>query len=258
MKSSTSGLRAGSALYRGRVTHLRLRPIRHRLGYRIFMMLLDLDELPALQARTWAFGHNRAALASFFDRDHGDGSATSLKEQIAKAAGGLDGGKVYALCMPRVLGYVFNPLTVYFCSDRDGRLRALVYEVKNTYGERHVYALPVDPGANRVTQGCAKTFRVSPFLQMDLRYRFNVEAPGETIGVNIVASDEKGPVLTATFSGARREFTSAALVRELLAHPAMTFKVIAAIHWEALFIWLKLRRPQKRTPAAQHATLSRP
>jgi DUF1365 family protein len=250
-----------SALYRGRVSHVRLRPIRHRLSYRIFMMLLDLDELPALARRTCVFGHNRAGLVSFFERDHGDGSALSLKEQIAAKAeaaqcGDLSGGKIYALCMPRVLGYVFNPLTLYFCSDRAGLMRAIVYEVNNTFGERHFYTLSVD-GEGRIRQDCAKGFRVSPFMDMNLRYRFSIERPGERIGVNIIVSDAKGPVLTATFSGARRALNSAAIVRELLLHPAMTFKVIAGIHWEALLIWLKLRRASRASRRATHAEVTR-
>lgn len=257
MDNAKSGAMPSSALYRGRVGHVRLRPIAHRLSYRIFMMLLDLDELPGLSRKLWAFGHNRAGLMSFFDRDHGDNTAAPLKDQITAKARAIDcnieGGKVYALCMPRMLGYVFNPLTVYFCGDRDGAIRALVYEVNNTYGERHFYVLPAD-GSERAQHECDKAFRVSPFMEMDIRYRFNVAAPGEKIGVNIVASDAGGPMLTATFTGARRELTSAAIVAEFLRHPAMTLKVIAGIHWEALRIWLKLRR--KERPLA-HASATR-
>lgn len=256
MANGEIGLTQASALYRGRVTHTRLKPIRHRLGYRIFMLLLDLDELPALSKRLWAFGHNRAGLISFFDRDHGDGSPGTLKEQITRKSG-IAGGKIYALCMPRVFGYVFNPLTVYFCTGEDDRVHTLVYEVNNTFGERHFYTLGVGEGEH-IAQECDKAFRVSPFMEMDLRYRFNVDRPGDKIAVNIVASDDKGPMLTASFTGARRELSSATIMRELIAHPAMTLKVIAAIHWEAIFIWLKLRRAQKPKGAAHHTAANSP
>jgi DUF1365 family protein len=157
--------------------------------------------------------------------------------------------------MPRVFGYVFNPLTVYFCSDSAGRTRAVVYEVNNTFGERHFYTLGVD-GEGRIGQACAKAFRVSPLMDMNLRYRFSLDRPGETIGVNILASGPEGPVLTASFSGVRRELNSGAIVREVLLHPAMTLKVIVGIHWEALRTWLKLRRA-RRPQGATHAGVTR-
>jgi DUF1365 family protein len=248
------------ALYAGEVVHERLRPARHRLRYRVFMGLFDLDALPA--ARGGAFGYNRAALISFFDRDHGDGSGRPLRPQIEAAlqAAGIafDGGRIGVLCMPRVLGYVFNPLSVFFCHARDGRLVATVHEVNNTFGERRVYALPAAPRPDgRVEQACAKSFRVSPFLTLDMGYRFTIAPPGEMTSVAIVASDAEGPVLTAWFKGVRRPFTSASIVREWLAHPALTLKVIAGIHWEALFIWLKLKRAAAIAAPGRSARASR-
>ncbi|MDO1558807.1 DUF1365 domain-containing protein [Brevundimonas sp. 2R-24] len=249
-----------SSLYVGKVTHRRLRPARHDLAYRVFMGLFGLDEAPAL-SRGWAFGFNRPGLISLYEKDHGDGSGAPLKAQVEAllTRHGLEGGgPVRMLCMPRVLGYVFNPLTVYFCHARDGRLTALVHEVNNTFGERHHYVLAVR-GDGVIEQACAKAFRVSPFLGMDMDYRFRVEAPGETVAVSILASDAEGPMLTAAFSGRRRPFTAGAILAAWLSHPLLTLKVILGIHWEALFIWLKLKKAQKSseiTPAEVSTTIT--
>ncbi|MBL8551156.1 MAG: DUF1365 family protein [Hyphomonadaceae bacterium] len=233
-----------TALYTGLVAHERFRPARHRLAYRVFMGLFDLDELPTLRLRT--FRHNRPALVSFFDADHGDGSGRPLRPQIEQklrdANIPFDGGPIRVLAMPRVLNYVFNPLSVFFCYARDGRLLATVHQVNNTFGERHFYTLPAQILDNRVEQSCAKTFRVSPFLALDMRYRFSLQPPEEHASVAILASDAAGPMLTASFKGARRPFTDRDILRAWLTHPLLTLKVVAGIHWEALFIWLKLKR----------------
>ena len=169
-----------TALYTGLVTHERLRPARHRLSYRVFMGLFDLDELPKL--KRWSFGHNRVALVSFHDKDHGDGSGRPLRPQIEQklreANISHDGGPIRVLCMPRILNYVFNPLSVFFCYACDGRLVATVHQVNNTFGERHFYTLPAHEHVGRIEQTCDKTFRVSPFLELDMRYRFSLQLPG--------------------------------------------------------------------------------
>lgn len=246
-----------SALYRGAVSHTRLKPARHDLRYRVFMGLFDLDELPELAQRTWAFGYNKPSLISFFERDHGDGSGAALRSQIEtalSAIGVTSVGCIQVLCMPRVLGYVFNPICVYFCDDEDGDLAAIVHEVNNTFGERHLYALPARvQGDGRVVQVCEKAFRVSPFLPMALKYQFNIDPPGEKTRVAIIVSDADGVVLTASFKGERRPFTSWQIVRLWLAHPALTFKVLAGIHWEAIWIWLKLRRAARRNTSSPAA-----
>ncbi|OCC22899.1 hypothetical protein MB02_14105 [Croceicoccus estronivorus] len=237
----------GSCLFAGEVVHVRRRPTFHRLSYRIFMGLFDLDELPALSRNIRLFGYNRAALFSFHDRDHGDGSGHPLRPQVeqALADAGIEppGGPIRILCMPRLLGYVFNPISVYFCHDRAGRLCATVHEVNNTFGERHFYALPAVAGYDgRVRQDCMKQFRVSPFLPMDLDYRFVIVPPDETTSVSIAARRDDEDILIAWFNGRRHPLNDAALARQWLTHPAMTWKVIAGIHWEALFLWRKLRR----------------
>ncbi len=244
-----------SAFYSGEVVHVRHRPVLHRLRYRVFMGLFDLDELPTLGRGNGLFGHNRAGLISFFDRDHGDGTEQPLRPQIERALAdaGLesDGGPIRVLCMPRVLGYLFNPISVFFCHRRDGTLAATVHEVNNTFGGRHFYALPASAGPDgRIDQACAKAFPVSPFLPPDLGYRFVLCEPAASSAVYITVSDDTGPMLSAWFAGKRRPFTSAAILRLWLAHPALTLKVIAGIHWEALWLWAKLRLARRREGAS--------
>ena len=253
-------VRVRSGLYLGRVTHTRLRPRRHRLGYRVFNLLLDLDAIGDLSARLRLFSRNRFNLLSFHDRDHGDGSGRPLRAQVEDMlaqAGIAAGGAIQLLCMPRLLGYVFNPLSVYFCHAPDGRLAGIVYEVSNTFGQRHSYVIPVAAGgsADVVRQSCAKCFYVSPFLDMDLTYDFEIRPPGEALGVAVLVRDGTGPVIATALAGGRRDLTDAALLRAVLTHPLLTLTVIAGIHWEALRIWRKgiaiRRRPP---PPAEPAT----
>jgi DUF1365 family protein len=231
-----------SALYIGHVAHNR--PGKHRLRYRVFMLALDLDKLPQLDAGLRLFGHNRAALMALYDRDHGariDAPLTPQIEAKLREAGiGWDGGRIVLLTMPRLLNYVFNPLSVYFCTRRDGSMAALVHEVSNTFGERHFYVLPAradrhDP----IAQACEKDFFVSPFLEMNLRYEFRVTPPGQKAVVAMIVRRGDEVALTASFAGARRELTDASLLGAWLGNPLMTFAVIAGIHWEALKMWLK-------------------
>lgn len=233
-----------ASLYIGNVTHTRLKPARHRLRYRVFMGLFDIDRLAETARVTKFFGYNRGDLISFYDRDHGDGSGAPLRPQIERVlreAGLEAGGAIRVLCMPRVLGHVFNPLSVYFCYDRSGDLRAIVHEVNNTYGERHFYALPTHARAGaRILQNCAKSFRVSPLLPMELDYNFAIAPPEEKVSINITAADARGPVLLASFAGERRAFSTASIIKAWLTHPALTWKVIAGIHWEALATFFKL------------------
>jgi len=235
---------ATSRLYSGTVFHRRLRPRVHKLSYRVFYMLLDLDELPSLARRLRLFAHNRFSLFSFHDKDHGDGSGRPLRgwieTQLSRAGIDLGGGRIAVLCLPRVLGHVFNPLTVYFCHRADGGLVAMLYEVNNTFGERHSYLIPVEtPGAGVVSQGCDKAFYVSPFLPVSGRYHFKVLRPGARLALTIRESDEGGAMLTASFAGTARLFTDRQLAITFLQHPLLTLKVVGGIHWEALRLWLK-------------------
>ncbi len=239
-----------SALYVGSVAHQRLQPRRHRLRYGVYYLLIDLDELPRLHQRLRWFSANAFNLCSWHERDHGDGTPGGLRayvERQLQAAGLPAGGAIQLLTMPRILGYAFNPLTVYFCRDAAGRLQAILYEVNNTFGERHSYLLPVSPSApaspdGAVRQTCAKNFHVSPFLGLDMHYDFTVSPPGPDspdLALHIAARAAQGALLTADLRAERRPLTDATLLRAFWSHPLLTVKVVAAIHWEALQLLAK-------------------
>ena len=245
-----------SALYTGEVEHLRLRPSRHALRYRLFNLLLDLDELPQLSRRLRLFGFDRAGVVSFHQRDHGAGAATGLRDwvdQQLQAAGLQTGGHVRLLCMPRVFGHCFNPLSVYFCYHPKGWLSAILYQVNNTFGQRHSYLIPVvgQEASGLVRQACEKAFYVSPFMDMDLRYEFVVHPPAGRIAVTVNVLDEAGLLLRASFAGGRQPLTDGGLMSALVRSPFLGLKVVAGIHWEALKIWRKgIRlRPRPAAPA---------
>ncbi len=222
-----------SALYEGDVTHTRIFPRRHAFRYRVFSLLLDLDEIDGLSLKL--FARNRAALASFHDADHGDGRPLKEWATAKLAEVGIEAdGPIRLLCYPRILGYVFNPLSVWFCHRADGHLAATIYEVHNTFGERHSYVLPAGE-----TQACDKAFYVSPFLSQDCRYVFAIVPPGEDVVIAIRESEGGAPVLNAVFSGKHKALTDRALASALVRHPLMTLKVVAAIHFEAFRLWLK-------------------
>lgn len=247
-----------SALYIGNVFHQRFRPRRHRLRYRVFWFLLDLDEIAALSKRLRLFSYNRFNLFSFRDTDHGTGANEPVRAQtdraLADAHIDLASGRIMLLCMPTILGYGFNPLSVYFCYSADGALAAILYQVHNTFGERHSYLIPVSaPADDPIHQSCGKCFYVSPFLDMAMTYDFTVSPPGEAVSVTVRAGDAQGAMLTASMTGKQAELTDRALLRVLLTHPLLTLKVIAGIHWEALQIWLKGTGFRSRPPAPASA-----
>lgn len=244
-----------SALYTGAVTHARVRPRAHRLRYRVFMLLIDLDDLDGLDRSLRLFSKDGFNLTGFREADHGDGSATPLKAQVEAhlaAAGVPYGGAIRILNLPRILGRGFNPLSVYFCHDRAGALSALLYEVSNTFGERHSYLIPAE-GGRVVRQACEKGFYVSPFMDMDLSYLFRVIPPDEAAFVGVDVHDAEGRVMATAFAGHRRPLSDGALFRAWLSHPWMTIGVLAAIHWEALKIWLKGERLRRRPAPPPHA-----
>jgi hypothetical protein len=244
-----------SGLYAGKVSHRRAKPRAHSLAYGVFMLLIDLDELDQLKGLkrlTIGRGFN---LLGFDPARHGDGSGRPLKAQVEALlaeAGLAHGGPVRMLAMPKVLGHAFNPLTVYFCHAADGALSAILYEVNNTFGERHSYLIPA-PDAGVIRQGCAKDFYVSPFMDMDLSYQFRILRPAERVLVAVDVHDADGLVLAASFAGERRELTDANLLRAWLGHPWMTLGSLAAIHWEALIIWLKGEKIRVRPRRPEHA-----
>lgn len=235
-------------LYVGQVRHRRLRPRVHDLAYRIYLLLIDLDA-PLPRSRVLKAG--RFGLMSFQPADHGDGSDRPLREQAvdrlrrAGVTGPID--RVQLLTMPRVLGYGFNPISIYWAWRPDGSLAGIVHEVTNTFGERHSYAAAAGP--DRVQRHAAdKRLHVSPFMDMDMGYAFRLSPPGETVEVVIDLKDAEGVKLTASFIGERRPMTDGALLKAWLAHPLLTLKVIGGIHWEALKLWRKGLRYRRKPP----------
>ena len=248
-----------SGLYAGTVVHRRMRPRAHRLKYRIFMMLLDLDEIDRIAGASRLFSRNRFNLLSFHDRDYGDRSGAPIRPQIEghlRAAGlGEASASIRLLTMPRVLGYVFNPISIYFCHRADGSLGAILYEVSNTFGERHSYLIPVQRRTTdgQVRQHCDKALHVSPFIPMDVSYDFRVAPPGERVTIAIAEHDAAGLLLTASFAGQRKPLGDAALLRAFVTHPLLTIKVVGGIHWEALRLWIKGVPLTHRPPAPDRA-----
>jgi len=252
-----------AALYVGDVMHARLKPMGHRFSYRVMSLLIDLDRLADADRQSRLFGVNRAALYSFHEADHGrrDGSSLRAYAQRCAAERGIDltGGRVLLLCYPRLLGYTFNPLSVYFCYRADGELALLIYEVRNTFGDIHPYVLPVLSGEISdagVRQQQDKLFYVSPFIEMAMRYHFRVLPPGERVQLRILEADREGPLLAATFNGSRRALNTKELLRAFFALPLVTMKIMAAIHWEALRLWLKGARLVPRNDAAHNTGLA--
>ncbi len=244
----------GSALYRGRVMHRRLRPKRHRLAYRLAMVLFDLDELDKLDQRLRWFSLGGFNLFSLRQSDYGDGSDTPLTQQVfvrlAQGSITVPGLKTSLLTMPRLLGFAFNPISLYFCHDGNGRLAAVLYEVSNTFGQRHTYLLEVAEWRGvAVHQDAPKRLHVSPFMAMDQHYAFRLIPPGERMALAITSRDASGPLLSAVLDLRREALTDGALLRTFAAMPLMTLKVVAGIGWEAFRLWLK-GVPVHRLPAA--------
>ena len=250
-----------SALYAGSVMHHRLRPREHRLRYSIFYLLLDLDEIDALANKLRLFSHNRFNLFSFHDRDHGEGTQ-SPRDRIIRhldQAGIETDGPILLLTIPRILGYAFNPLSIYFCHRHDGTLSAIFYEVNNTFGQRHNYLIPVAPGiTGPVRQESQKSFYVSPFMTTDMVYSFSIVPPGKDVSVSVIGRDDDGPLIVARLTAVRQELSDASLVRAFFVYPLLTFKVIAGIYWEALLIWLKgIRLYPRPSPPDRPVTIGR-
>lgn len=247
---------AEGAIYVGDVVHKRARPKRHSLRYRVFSMLVDLDQLDSMDQKLRFFSLNRFNLVSLVTKDFGPRDGTSVASFIrrkAAAAGVPDVARIRMLAYPRLLGFAFNPITVYYCEDAEGVVRFMAYEVSNTFGEHHFYQADVTPVDGHIRHDARKALYVSPFNTMEGDYRFSVRPPTETVFLGITLSDVEGGLLTAYFEGERRPLTDATLLKLLLAYPFMTAKVVAGIHWEALLLWLKgvpptlnLRRPTKR------------
>jgi uncharacterized protein len=221
-------------LYRGTVTHRRLRPVMHLLSYKVAALLVDVDKL---KTTNWFLSYNRFNLFSIYDKDHGQGQAIS--EFAWSFAKSKEISKIYMLCYPRLMGYVFNPITTYFCVDDQSRIRMMIYEVHNTFGGRHTYVTDVFDGTEPTCFQTEKKFYVSPFNKIEGHYDLKASPPLERVSVGVALTTPDGPTLNAYFSGRRAALTDANLLRVFFGYPLMTLKVFAAIHFEALKLWFK-------------------
>jgi len=231
-----------SSLYNGTVIHKRFKPKKHFFKYRVFSLLLDLSELNHLDKNINFFSYNNFNLISFFDKDHGERDGSSLFEWVKKnlVENNINSNniKIKLLCYPRIFGYVFNPLSVFFVYDHQENLISILYEVKNTFGEQHTYIFKVDNN-NLLQHSCSKKFHVSPFIEMDCNYFFRVLKPAEKISIIIDQYQLDEKILFASQDGRRVDFNTKELLKSYIKHPLMTLKIISAIHFEAFKLWAK-------------------
>ena len=232
-----------SFIYNGTVIHKRFKPKTHFFKYDVFSLLIDLAELKILDKKIKFFSYNRFNLISFFEKDHGDRDGSSLEDWVKR---NLDQNnivykniKIKLLCYPRILGYVFNPLSVFYIYDEEENLISILYEVKNTFGEQHTYIFKVKNNDNLLQHNCSKKFHVSPFIEMNCNYFFRLLKPSEKISVIIDQYQDNEKILYASQDGYRVNFTSIELIKSYLKHPLMTLKIILAIHFEAFKLWAK-------------------
>jgi len=232
-----------SSIYNGTVIHKRFKPKTHYFKYSVFSLLIDLSELDYLSKKIKFFSHNKFNLMSFYDKDHGNRDGSSLISWVKKNLkdNNIDSEnvKIKLLCYPRILGYVFNPLSIFYIYNVDEKLICILYEVKNTFGEQHTYIFKIDNDQNLHQHNCSKKFHVSPFIEMNCKYFFRLLKPGEKISVIIdqYQTDEK--ILYASQDGNRADFNTKELIKSYVKHPLMTFKIISAIHFEAFKLWVK-------------------
>lgn len=237
-----------SCIYEGQVRHTRTIPVLHRFKYRVFMMLLDLDELPELFARRWLWSSERTAIARFRRSDHlGDDSqplAESVRDLVAKETGSRPVGPVRLLTNMRYFGHGFNPVSFYYCYSADGEyLETIVAEVNNTpWGEQDTYVLPANENSEDGVAWRfqpAKKMHVSPFMPMDVQYEWYFNSPSDRLSVFMANSRGGKRFFDAAITMQRTEISGAALARVLVAFPLMTLRVVTAIYWQALRLWLK-------------------
>ncbi len=239
-----------ASIYRGIVGHNRLHPKKHKLRYRVYSFLIDAEKIGETAQASRLFSHNRFNVFSFYDRDHKPPAFASVsdyvRQQLQQARLANDCHRIFILCYPRLFGYVFNPLTVYFCYDRSQKLVATIYKVTNTFKEQRSYIIPVTRSSGEsIRQSCAKELYVSPFNEQEGTYSFTVSPPGDQISVAITYSSNNRDVLKTYFKGTSAEFNDRELLKLLFSYPLMTFKVTAGIHIEALWLWLKGLRVHK-------------
>ena len=231
-----------SSIYNGTVIHKRFKPKIHFFKYKVFSLLIDLSDLNYLNKKISFFSYNGFNLISFFDKDHGDRDGSSLidwvKKNLTENNINSENIRIKLLCYPRIFGYVFNPLSVFFVYDHNENLISILYEVKNTFGEQHTYVFKAENN-NLLQHNCSKKFHVSPFIEMNCNYFFRILRPSEKISVVIDQYQLNEKILFASQDGKRVDFNSKELLKSYLKHPLMTFKIISAIHFEAFKLWIK-------------------
>ena len=232
-----------SCIYIGSVIHKRFKPKKHFFKYSVFSLFLDLDEINELDQQIPFFSYNKFNILSFFDKDHGYRDGSSIKDWLIhllqKKNISTINIKIKILCYPRIFGYVFNPLSIFFIYDADSNPIAILYEVKNTFGEQHTYVFKIDIKNKQILNNCKKKFYVSPFMDLESKYFFKVLIPNERLSVIIDQRDKEGKLLFASQDGERVKLSSKNLLKSYLKHPLMTLKIISAIHYEALKLWIK-------------------
>ena len=232
-----------SSIYNGQVIHKRFKPKIHSFKYKVFSLLIDLSELETLDKQVNFFSYNKFNLTSFYDKDHGNRDGSSLISWVHKNLKKnniiTDNIKIKILCYPRIFGFVFNPLSVFYVYNSNENLISILYEVKNTFGEQHTYIFRVEKDTNLIQNNCSKKFYVSPFIEMNCNYFFRLLKPGNTISVIIDQYENEDKILYASQDGVRTNFNTKYLVKSYLKHPIMTFKIIIAIHYEAFKLWIK-------------------
>ena len=232
-----------SSIYNGTVIHKRFKPKIHFFKYKVFSILIDISEINLLDKTLKIFSYNKFNIVSFYDEDHGPRDGTSVKEWVIKNLqdNQIDTQdiKIKLLCYPRIFGFVFNPLSIFFIYNKKSELISILYEVKNTFDEQHTYIFKNKENENTIKHTCKKKFHVSPFIEMNCTYFFKILKPGDKISVIIDQYDEEGKLLYASQDGSRVELNNKNLFLSYLKHPLMTFKIIAAIHFEAFKLWTK-------------------
>ncbi|MDC0216446.1 DUF1365 domain-containing protein [Candidatus Pelagibacter sp.] len=232
-----------SFIYSGNVVHKRFKPKKHYFKYKVFSLLIDLSEIDILNKSLKIFSYNKFNIVSFYDKDHGDRDGSSIKNWVINILkkNNIDTNdiQIKLLCYPRILGYVFNPLSVFYIYDKNSNLISILYEVKNTFGEQHTYVFKTKIAHNLIKFKCKKKFHVSPFIEMDCIYFFRLLKPGKKISVIIDQNDKEGKILYASQDGIKSKITNDNLIKSYLKHPLMTFKIILAIHFEAFKLWGK-------------------
>ena len=240
-----------SCIYSGVITHKRFKPKKHFFSYRAFSLLLDLSEIEYLEKKIKIFSYNKFNILSFYNVDHGPRDGSSLKKWVKKTLKKknikINGGVIKLLCFPRFFGYVFNPLSIFYCYDKNFELKAVLYEVKNTFNEQHTYIFRTKTTSNLIQHQCKKKFYVSPFITMKAFYNFRLSKPKNNINILIKLADARGPLLIAHQVGKKIRLNSQSLMYQFLKHPLMSFKVIAAIHFEAFRLWVKGVKLVKKT-----------